>query len=137
VTDFLDDLRREAEEAAEESGLPEDAGDEITLAEGENWIGRFRRQDSDSSYGEPRAIYLLTDREGNDGFIRGRTMLDNQMSAAAPAAGDAIAIVRSEDGQNREGQAFFRFTVRSRPYEEPHAEEPASNQLGSDEELPY
>ena len=85
MTGFFDDLLRETEEAVDESGLPEDAGDEITLAEGENWIGRFRRQDADSSYGEPRAIYLLTDREGNDCFMRGRTMLDNQMSAAAPA----------------------------------------------------
>ena len=137
MSDFFDDLRRETEEAADESGLPEDAGDEITLAEGENWIGRFRRQDADSSYGEPRAIYLLTDREGNDCFIRGRRVLDNQMSAAAPTAGDALAIVRSEDGQNKEGQAFFRFTVRSRPYEEPPAEEPVSSQLGPDDEPPY
>jgi hypothetical protein len=137
VSDFFDDLRRETEEAADESGLPEDAGDEVTLAEGENWTGRFRRQDADTSYGEPRAIYLLTDPEGNNRFIRGRTVLDNQMSAAAPAAGDALAIVRSEDGQNKEGQAFFRFTVRSRPYEEPGPEPAPSSQLGPDDEFPY
>jgi hypothetical protein len=128
MSGFFDDLLREAEDAADESELPKDAGEEITLAEGERWVGRFRREDVDTTYGEPRAIFLLTDRDGNDCFIRGRTMLENQMRKAAPEAGDAVAIVRREDGQNKEGQAFHRHIVKSRPFEEPSVELPAGGQ---------
>jgi hypothetical protein len=138
VTDFFDDLLRETEEAADESELPKDVGEEITLAEGERWVGRFRREDVDNTYGEPRAIYLLTDREGADCFIRGRTMLENQMKKAAPADGDALAIIRREDGQNNQGQAFFRFIVKARPFpKEPDAELPAGSQLGPDDGPPF
>jgi hypothetical protein len=141
--DVFDDLAREAEKAADESGLPDDAGTEISLAEGENFVGRFRRDAADTDYG--RAIFLLADRQGENCFIRGRTMLENQMSAAAPSQGDAIAIFRSQDGTNNQGQSFHRYIVRSRPFEAPGlraardkpAPEPPATQLGPDDEFPY
>jgi hypothetical protein len=128
MSGFFDDLLHEAEDAADESELPKDAGEEITLAEGERWVGRFRREAVDTTYGEPRVIFLLTDRDGNDCFIRGRTMLENQMKKAAPAPSDGLAIVRREDGVNKDGQGFHRHIVKSRPFEEPSAELPAAGQ---------
>jgi hypothetical protein len=141
--DVYDELRREAEEAAEGSGLPEDAGSEVSLAEGESFAGRFRREDVDSDYG--RTIFLLLDRKGEKCFVRGRTMLESQMRDAAPAAGDVVAIARAEDGTNSQGQSFHRYQVRSGPApglpagEDKPATEPerAGGQVGPDEDLPF
>jgi hypothetical protein len=144
VSEEYDDIRRETEEAANSAGLPDDSGDELTLEVGESWVGRFRRRDVDADFDRP--IYLLLDPDGSQRFVRGRTVLDNQMEAASPAAGDLIGIARRENRLNAEGQEYHDYTVRSRPAsglpaiagEPPQPEPPAEGgQLDDSEELPF
>jgi hypothetical protein len=88
-------LLREAEARVGDEGLPEHFGEELLLAEGESYSGRYRGEDYDARYDPPRLVYLLADLDWTPHFIRARAMLERQMREAEPAHGDYVVLVRA------------------------------------------
>ena len=88
--DFTE-LLAEAEARLDDQGVPEHFGEELVLAEGEEYTGRSRGEDLDRAFDPPRIVYLLADLDGTRRFLRSRTMLERQMREAEPAVGDYLA----------------------------------------------
>ena len=137
----------DAEQRLEYDGLPEEYGENVELAEGESFTGRYRGTTLDNAWDPPREVYLLLDRDGENRYIRERAVLKREMQQAAPTPGDWIVIIRGEDGTTKDGNMFHRYAVRARLCGEPLPEqsapsrkaEPAAPQgpLGDDDDLPF
>jgi hypothetical protein len=117
--DEWDDLARAADERLEEleAEQPEEWGEWVSLAEGEDFRGYWRRRDVDTSgqYGE-RPVYLLLNDKREPVFIRGGLkILDAEMERAAPSEGDLVLIVRGQDGPGKDGGVAHRYVVRTKP----------------------
>ena len=116
--DFTE-LLAEAEERLDDQGMPPHFGLEESPAEGETYTGRYRGEDVDENFDPPRVVYLLSDLDGTQRFIRSRTMLERSMRQAAPAIGDYLAIVRGQDSETKNGNTLQMWAVSSSPCTDP------------------
>jgi hypothetical protein len=131
--DFAE-LLAEAEARLDEQGVPDHFGEELTLAEGESWSGRFRGKDEDRAFDPPRPVYLLAELDGTPYFLRRRTMLERQMREAEPAVGDYLAVVRGADGVTKAGNSLQTWGVSSRPCSDPLPETSEAGEGGGEDE---
>jgi hypothetical protein len=135
VPDVFAELLAEAEARLETGGIPEDWGDELKLAEGEHFSGRFRGTVVDTKWDPPRDVFLLAGPHGRLFFLRSRAMLASEFREADPSVGDAVVIVRGPDANGKNG-AYHVYSVRSRPSAAAMPEAKAT-QLGPDDDLPF
>jgi hypothetical protein len=104
---------------------PAEWGEEIDLAEGERFFGRFLGEDTSRLNG--RTVFLLlAPEEGVTDlskstvpcFIRERTMLRSEFDRTRPTRGDFIVIARGEDREGRNGP-YYTYAVATAPCSEP------------------
>jgi hypothetical protein len=111
-------------------------GEEIKLAVGEKFFGRYLGEELSPE--TDRAVFLLLapDEGVNDAgastvpvFIRERTTLRSEVDKKQPKRGDIIGIGRGTDGTSSgSGNAYHRYAVTPVPCDKP-LPEPASDDI--------
>ena len=120
-SELIEQLGREADEKLDASE-PEEWGEEVDLAEGEKFYGRYLGEEISPL--TERAVLLVRARTEEDGwngppcFIRIRTMLQSELDRARPNRGDYLVVARGEDRQGKEN-AYYTFAVVAAPCPDP------------------
>ena len=110
------ELAAEVEERLDQPVVPPHFGEELVLAEGETYQGRYRGRDLDPNV--DREVFLLVDVDtGVLRFIRERTSLVAEIEKVNATKGDYIVIGRGQDGEAKKADwnppQRYRVAVRA------------------------
>jgi len=127
-------LSRQADERLEEinASAPKEWGEEIELAIGERWFGRYLGDARHPVH--ERTVRLLFAPEARRCFMRDRTVLTSEFERVRPTMGDYIVIARGEDGNGPKG-GYHIYAVVPAPCPDPLPE--GSGGGASPDEIPF
>jgi hypothetical protein len=139
AADLIEQLGREADEKLGATE-PTEWGEEIDLAEGEKFFGRYLGEEISPETN--RGVLLTLARTEEDGwngppcFIRIRTMLQSELDRARPSRGDYLVVARGEDREGKEN-VYFTFAVAAAPCPDPLPGQPAAGGAAGDNGIPF
>jgi hypothetical protein len=135
VDETLEALVAEVDEKLDATEPPE-WGEEVELAEGERFIGRYLDEAVSPETNRPVFLLLAPDagepptKAKTPCFIRERTVLRSEFDRARAASGDLIVIARGEDREGKEN-TYHNYAVASAPCSEP-LPQPTTGEADSD-----
>jgi hypothetical protein len=114
----FDKLSQQAEERLEEAEAeaPAEWGEELELAEGEKFFGRFL--DTTAHPATQRTVRLLLAPDKTSTWYRDRTVLTSEMDRVRPQRGDYIVIARGDDKEGKSGP-YHLYAVAVAPCADP------------------
>jgi hypothetical protein len=137
--DLIEQLGREAE-ARLDASEPKEWGEEIDLAEGEKFFGRYLGEEISSVTSRGVLVALArTEEDGWNGppcFMRIRTMLQSELDRARPSRGDYLVVARGADREGKQN-AYYTYAVVAAPCSDPLPGQPAAGGAAGDDGIPF
>lgn len=119
--DIADQLTMEVDERLDQKE-PEEWGEEVSLAEGEKFFGRFLDTQVSPVTDRPVLLALARNEDGSwNGppvFLRVRTMLQSELDRVRPVRGDHIVVARGDDREGKEN-TYHWYALSAAPCPDP------------------